>query len=136
MAPPTIDGEARFRLDQSERTAEPGGERIRPRTFDGVAGDGPVVEVGRDLLAECDAALGDGSVRKVQCKPLGIGVVLRPDLHERSVPQLVEASSVLVDDVKAAVLANAGVLDITVSGWSRPSPLTGAIEIRLTAGTA
>src|SRR6476660_4514944 len=70
VAPPTVDGEARVRLDQSERTAEPGGERSRPRALDGVAWDGPVVEVGRDFLAEYDPALGDRSVRKAQCKPL------------------------------------------------------------------
>ena len=123
MATGAIDGGARRRLHERERTAREFRQRLRPRALDDASLDGSPVEVGRDGLAETDLALGDGAVREAERKALA--VELLPDLHQGAVAQLVVAPPVGVDDVEAAVLPHARGLEHDFRGMHQREALDG-----------
>ena len=63
------------------------------------------------LRSTRDLAVGDRSVGKVQSEAPCGGVVLRPDLNERSLPQLVVTAPLGIDEMEPPVLGDAGLLD-------------------------
>src|SRR6266516_91788 len=122
MTAATVDREAGRRLDEAKRHARPRGERRRPGALDVVADDRPAVEVGRDLRPERNLAVRNRPVGKAQREPFAVCVVLRPDLNQRAVAQLVEAPPVRVDDVKPAVLPNTVTFERYGLGVNQPQP--------------
>src|SRR5205814_9960156 len=70
-------------------------------------------------------ARGKGPVREGECRVLALGVVGGPDLPEGTVPQLVVAAALAVDDVEATVGQNAGALELDLVGMHESEPLDG-----------
>jgi hypothetical protein len=59
VAAAAVDRGARRRLDEAQRTPECRRQRLRPWAVDDAAGDRPAVEVGDDLGAQYDGAVGN-----------------------------------------------------------------------------
>ena len=87
-------------------------ERLREGAVDEAPGDGAAVEIGLDGFAEltgpsCTEPSGNRSESDV-----AVAVGGRGDLHERARELPVDQPAVVVDQVEAAILANAGRLQL------------------------
>src|SRR5437899_7732993 len=122
----SVDRETGRRLNEAKWPAGPLRERGRPRALDVVAVDRPAVEVGRDLRPEQNLAVRNRSVGEAQRESFAVGVVVRADLNQRAVAQLVEPLAGRVDDVKPPVLANAVTFERDGLGMDEPQPLDGS----------
>ena len=87
-------------------------QRLREGAVDEAPGDGAAVEIGLDAVAERHRAGLHGAVGKAERERLTITVGGRGDLDERARELPVDQPAVVVDQVKAAVLTNAGQLQL------------------------
>ena len=97
---------------EPERPAGELRERLREGAVDEPPGDGPAVEVRLDGVAERHRAVHHGAVGKAERERLAVAVGGRGDLHERARELAVDQPAVVVDQVKATVLADARPLQL------------------------
>ena len=125
MAAAAVHPRAGRSLHEAQRPAERRRERFRPGAAHDAAGDGPAVEIGDDLGAELDRAVGGRSVGEGQPQAFALRLVLRADAHEAAVSDEAVASAFGVDDVEAAVLEHAGGVELDLVEIDEREPLDG-----------
>ena len=96
---------------------------------------GVVPERRHDRVAELDLLVDHALVRKREREPRALRVGLGVHEVERPVLRAVHELPVLLDEVEAPVLGDAGRVSSTESGWFSARPLTGATSRRETVNT-